>query len=86
MQRKLKNLTARCSRRPLVLLLDEAHTLESEVGRALLNASQAVSSEAPFLLVMAGTPGLQPRLNTMSATVWQPGIPSLMTYVADHER
>ena len=63
-------LTARCARRPLVLLLDEAHTLESEVGRALLNASQAVSSEAPFLLVMAGTPGLQPHLDTMSATFW----------------
>ena len=61
-------LTARCTRRPLVLLLDEAHTLESEVGRVLLNASQAVSAEAPFLLVMAGTPGLQPHLNTMSAT------------------
>ena len=63
-------LTARCTRLPLILLLDEAHTLESEVGRVLLNASQAVSSEAPFLLVMAGTPGLQPHLNTMSATFW----------------
>ena len=63
-------LTARCARRPLVLLLDEAHTLESEVGRALLNASQVASSEAPFLLVMAGTPGLQPHLDTMSATFW----------------
>ena len=61
-------LSARCARRPLVLLLDEAHTLESAVGQALLNASQAVSAEAPFLLVMAGTPGLQPHLNTMSAT------------------
>ena len=63
-------LTARCARRPLVVLLDEAHTLEMEVDRALLNASQAVSSEAPFLLVMAGTPGLQPHLDTMSATFW----------------
>ena len=63
-------LTARCERRPLVLLLDEAHTLEREVGRALLNASQAVSSEAPFLMVMAGTPGLQAHLDTMSATFW----------------
>ena len=63
-------LTARCTRRPLVLLLDEAHTLEREVGRALLNASQVASSEAPFLLVMAGTPGLHPHLNTMSATFW----------------
>ena len=63
-------LTARCRRRPLVLLLDEAHTLAPEVGRALLNASQVASSEAPFLFVMAGTPGLHPHLNTLSATFW----------------
>ena len=63
-------LTARCARRPLVLLLDEAHTLDRDVGQILLNASQKVSAEAPFLLVMAGTPGLQPHLNTMSATFW----------------
>lgn len=63
-------LTARCRERRLVLLLDEAHTLQEDVGRALLNASQRVAAEAPFLLVMAGTPGLQARLNTMSATFW----------------
>ena len=63
-------LAARCARRPLVLLLDEAHTLDENVGRTLLNASQTVSAEAPFLLVMAGTPGLQAHLNTMSATFW----------------
>ena len=63
-------LTARCKRRPLVLLVDEAHTLPRDVGQALLNASQTVSGEAPFLMVMAGTPGLQPHLNTMSATFW----------------
>ncbi len=63
-------LAARCKRRPLVLLLDEAHTLPRDVGQALLNASQTVSGEAPFLMVMAGTPGLQPHLNTMSATFW----------------
>ncbi len=63
-------LTARCRRRPLVLLLDEAHTLDGSVGRSLLNASQRVSSEAPFLVVLAGTPGLHAHLNTMSATFW----------------
>ena len=63
-------LTARCTRRPLVLLLDEAHTLDEDVGQALLNASQTVSAEAPFLLAMAGTPGLQPHLNAMSVTFW----------------
>lgn len=63
-------LAARCTRRPLVLLLDEAHTMDSTLGGILLNASQTVCAEAPFLLVMAGTPGLQPHLNTMSATFW----------------
>lgn len=63
-------LTARCKRRPLVLLLDEAHTLPLDAGQALLNAAQTVSAEAPLLLVMAGTPGLQMHLNDMSATFW----------------
>ena len=66
-------LAARCKRRPLVLLLDEAHTLPLEAGQALLNAAQTVSAEAPFLLVMAGTPGLQMHLNDMSATFWSRG-------------
>jgi len=66
-------LTARCKRRPLVLLLDEAHTLDLHVGQALLNASQTVSADAPFLIVMAGTPGLQSHLNDMSATFWSRG-------------
>ena len=69
--RSLTSLLAlRCAQRPLVLLLDEAHTLAKEVGQALLNAAQTASAEAPFLLVMAGTPGLQPHLNTLSATFW----------------
>ena len=63
-------LTVRCNHRPLVVLLDEAHTLDAEVGRALLNASQSVSAVSPFLLALAGTPGLEPHLNTMSATFW----------------
>ena len=66
-------LAARCKRKPLVLLLDEAHTLPLQAGQALLNASQTVSAEAPFLLVMAGTPGLQRHLNEMSATFWSRG-------------
>ena len=63
-------LTVRCEQRPLVVLLDEAHTLEPVVGQALLNASQSVSGVAPFLLALAGTPGLEPRLHAMSATFW----------------
>lgn len=63
-------LTLRCRQRPLVVLLDEAHTLDPEVGQALLNASQSAAAQAPFLLVLAGTPGLAPQLNAMSATFW----------------
>ena len=63
-------LAARAKKKPLVLMLDEAHTLEEEAGGALLNASQQVGGELPFLLVLAGTPGLQSRLGAMNATFW----------------
>ncbi len=63
-------LTLRCAHRPLVILLDEAHTLDVAVGRALLNAAQSTASTAPFLLVLAGTPGLTRQLDRMSATFW----------------
>ncbi len=65
-----QELTARCRRRPLATLVDEAHTLDLEVGRTLLNASQQVRDEAPFLLVLAGTPGLEAHLGAMNATFW----------------
>ena len=51
-------------------LLDEAHTLDVEVGRTLLNTSQHVRDEAPFLLVLAGTPGLAAHLGGMNASFW----------------
>ena len=64
-------LAARCRAQPLVLMLDEAHTLDETVGQPLLNVSQEVlRSGAPFLLVLAGTPGLAARLNALSATFW----------------
>ena len=65
-----EELTARCRRKPLAVLLDEAHTLDLEVGRALLNASQQVRADAPFLLVLAGTPGLAAHLGAMNASFW----------------
>ena len=40
-------LAARASKKPLAVLLDEAHTLQLEIGRALLNAAQMVGQEAP---------------------------------------
>lgn len=65
-----RRLITRCRKRPLAVLLDEAHTLDAAVGGALLNASQQVRSEAPFLLVLAGTPGLPAQLAKMDATFW----------------
>ncbi len=65
-----EELTARCRRKPLTVLLDEAHTLDLEVGRTLLNASQQVRARAPFLLVLAGTPGLPAHLATMNVSFW----------------
>ena len=64
-------LVERCGERPLVVTLDEAHTLDVEVGKRLLNLSQSVRKDsAPFLLVLAGTPNLEHCLGRMSATFW----------------
>ncbi len=64
-------VASRCRRRPLAVLLDEAHTLDLAVGSALLNGSQEVrGARAPFLLVLAGTPGLPTHLDAMNASFW----------------
>lgn len=63
-------LALRARNKPLALLVDEAHTLDLSVGRALLNASQYVGTRHPFLLVLAGTPNLQGHLNRMGASFW----------------
>ena len=63
-------LSVRVRRRPLVLLCDEAHTLDIIVGRALLNASQEVGRRLPLLAVLAGTPNLEAHLNSMGASFW----------------
>ena len=63
-------LTARRRKNPLATLVDEAHTLGLEVGQLLLNISQDVGAKAPFLLVLAGTPGLLAHLGKMNASFW----------------
>lgn len=63
----LRVLRARVRKRAFVLLLDEAHTLDREPGRDLLNAAQQVADQLPFLLVLAGTPDLLDHLNTLGA-------------------
>ena len=64
----LDKLIRQCKKSPLVCLLDEAHTMEPGQCRALLNLSQEVQNEAPFLLVLAGTPGLEHFLTTVGAS------------------
>ena len=52
-----------CKRQPTIMLVDEAHTLELEVARALLNTAQFTRrNDVPFALVLAGTPHLKPHL------------------------
>ena len=63
-------LAARARRKPLLVLLDEAHTLDLDVGRILLNAAQEAGGNLPLLLVLAGTPSLEVRLNAMGASFW----------------
>ena len=65
-----RELVARCRKKPLAVLVDEAHTLALDVGGTLLNASQRVRTDAPFLLVLAGTPGLPGHLDAMDASFW----------------
>ena len=64
----VERLAARCRKRPTAVLVDEAHTLNREVGNVLLNASQTVRAQGAFLLVLAGTPGLLAHLRTKDAS------------------
>ncbi|WP_424947456.1 AAA family ATPase [Candidatus Spongiihabitans sp.] len=61
-------LIEECKERPVVLLMDEAHTMEPAFCQALLNISQQARQNAPFLLVLAGTPGLRHFLSTVNAS------------------
>ena len=64
-------LTAQCKRQPMLLLIDEAHTMNLEVAHVLLNASQQLREDAPFALVIAGTPGLESHLAEAKTTFWE---------------
>ena len=63
-------LAMRTRTSPLVLLVDEAHTLGIDVGRVLLNAAQEAGRKHSFLLVLAGTPHLEAHLNSMGVSFW----------------
>ena len=64
-------LAARLIDGPLIMAIDEAHMLSVEVGRELLNASQAVRKRGlPFFLLLAGTPDIRSKMRKMGATFW----------------
>ena len=65
-------LASRSAETPFALLVDEAHALSPEVGARLLDASQSIRRMgAPFLLILAGTPGIQQALRGMGTTFWE---------------
>ena len=65
-------LARRLRRRPLLVSVDEAHSLDPRVGRKLLHAAQEVYGEgAAMLLMFAGTPGLPSNLRKMHSTFWE---------------
>ena len=62
-------LAQRTKRRPLVILIDEAHVMNAKVGLLLFNAAQvARRGQSLLLVVLADTPGLMDHLRTMEAT------------------
>ncbi len=65
-------LRSKSRSKPLILIIDEAHTLKPEIGRILLNTSQDLRSEGrPFLLALAGTPNLRAALRRANAFFWE---------------
>jgi len=64
-------LRKKCKKKPFIMIVDEAHTLNPDTGRILLNASQDIRGEGyPFFLVLAGTPNLETELRKVNATFW----------------
>ena len=63
-----KTLIEQCKKQPLILLMDEAHKMDTDLCNNLLNLHQIISPESPFMLVLAGTPGLRHFLSGVNAT------------------
>ena len=63
-----KTLIDQCKKQPLILLMDEAHKMDEDLCNNLLNLHQIISPESPFMLVLAGTPGLRNFLSNVNAT------------------
>ena len=66
-------LEKRCSENGLVILIDEAHTLDrnADLARAFIYDVQAlVGNRQPLLLILADTRNISIRLNKIEATYW----------------
>ena len=66
-----EDLIAAAEETPTALLVDEAHSFDSvdrTLYRQFLNVAQSVAEKAPFLPVLAGTPGLPDALGEINAT------------------
>ena len=62
-------LIRRCRKRPMAVLVDEAHApSDPDALRILLSMAQEVAQQSPFLLVLAGTPQLEVTLRNARAT------------------
>ena len=65
-------LEKRVRRRPLLLWIDQAHTLDPDVGQHLLQSAQLVYGHgAQMLLMIVGSPDLISHLHEMRAGFWE---------------
>ena len=70
MVRLAAKLVPVCKKRPIVLLLDEAHALggiDKLLYQQFLNVAQSIGGQAPFLLALTGTPDLPDALSSLGA-------------------
>ncbi len=58
----------KCAARPMVLIVDEAHTLKGDAGAFFLNYMQSIAMKGRLLLVLAGTPNLRSALIATEAS------------------
>ena len=59
-------------RRPAVVLIDEAHSLDRKIGKRILKSTQELNENgSALLLVLAGTPDLPDNLHQMQSSFWE---------------
>ena len=67
-----ERLGALVRRKPAVVLIDEAQTLDRGIGERILKSTQVLNSDRPaLLLVLAGAPDLPRNLYQMKSPFWE---------------